>query len=361
MTTVKWLKLQFDQEDIDPIVDLLKSGNTICGFSEVVDNFEEEMEKYVGVKYALACANGTVAIFVACEALQYLFGKKFNYGVPTWSYIAPANVADYVGKLTLVDSEKNTHNINVDEIDMNEINALIPVDMAGVPVDYKKIKSLDIPVIADNAESLGAKYDGKHVSSISLVSTTSFQDAKIITTGEGGMIFTNDSEIAKICKLIINQGYGPSGYDTHEHVFKGFNFRMCGIQAALGIAQLSKLSNLIRKRKKIASIYFEKLKGLVDFPKYSDNVEPNYYSFLIMFNNKTLRDSLKKFLSEKMVQCKLWKPIHLYDIYNSGKKYPTAEYIYDHHLRLPIHNNLSEEQAEIVCFHIKEGLEVLLN
>lgn len=361
MTKVKWLELNFSKEDIEPVVELLESGKTICGFSEVVEQFEFHMKKYIDIKHALACSNGTVALFVAAEAIKRLYKIELNIAVPTWCYIAAANVADYLGTLTLIDSEENTYNIDIDKVNLDQVNVIIPADMAGIPCDYNKVASLKIPVIADNAESLGSKYYGKHVSSLSLISITSFQDAKIITTGEGGMIFTNDDDLARICKLIINQGYGSSGYATHDHIYKGFNFRLSGMQAALGIAQLNKIDNLIDKRRNIASIYRNNLDKKVNFINYDDEIQPNYYSFLIMLDNKKERDKLKKYLFDKMVECKLWKPIHLYNIYSNAVKYPNAEYIYDHHIRLPVHNNLTKEQAEIVCFHINNFLEELRN
>jgi len=361
VTTVKWLKLNFDEEDVSSVTDLLNSQSTICGFSEVVDQFEEACSAYFGVKHALACANGTVAIFIACEALQRFYDKKFNYGVPTWSYIAPANVADYVGELTLIDSEINSHNVEVNNVDLGVVDALIPVDMAGIPVDYDSIKKLNIPVVADCAESLGSKYKGEHSCSLSLVSTTSFQDAKIITTGEGGMVFTNNDEIAKICKLLINQGYGPSGYDMHDHIAKGFNFRMSALQAALGISQLKKIEKFLSLRENTASIYREKLNKLVEFPIISEDVISNNYSFLIMLDSKTERDKLKNFLASKNIQSKLWKPIHLYGLFKDQGSFTNAEYIFDHHLRLPIHNNMRDEETELVCREIKKCLEVIRN
>ena len=140
---------------------------------------------------------------------------------------------------------------NIDYKKVKDVDVICAVDFAGVPADYKKLKSLKKFIISDAAESLGSKYHNKQISHFADITTTSFQTAKIITTGEGGMIFTNNLNIYKICKLIVNQGYGPKGYAYHDHVEKGFNYRLSGLQAALGISQFKKLNFFLKKEKQL--------------------------------------------------------------------------------------------------------------
>ena len=141
---------------------------------------------------------------------KYLKKRNIKIGVPTWSYIAPANAADSVGVLKLFDAEEKTGNIDYKNI--KNVDVICAVDFAGVPADYKNLKKHKKFIISDAAESFGSKYYNKEISNFADITTTSFQAAKIITTGEGGMIFTNNSKLNKICKLIINQGYGSKGY-----------------------------------------------------------------------------------------------------------------------------------------------------
>ena len=281
--------------------------------------------------------------------------KKIKIAVPTWSYIAPANAADYVGKLELIDSNLDTHNINFKSKALNNCDVICAVDMAGVPSHYKELKKFNKIIVSDAAESYGSSYFGKDIGSNSLITTTSFQVSKVITTGEGGMIFTNDKSLYEICKLIVNQGYGKGGYSNHDHVEKGFNFRLTGLQAALGLSQLNKLKRNLKVRKKICAIYNKELKEVVNLHKIPTKFNTSFYSYVILLKNKDQRDKLKNFLKKKGIETKLWKPIHLYKPYFkfSKKKFKNAELIYNRHLRLPVNNLMRENQAKFVCRSIK--------
>ena len=139
-------------------------------------------------------------------ALKRYLGKELKIAVPTWTYIAPVNAADLVGECVLVDSNLENHNMSTKLPD--DIDVICPVDMAGVPADYDSFKKYDLPIVSDGAESLGALYKNIKVGKLADITTTSFQSAKIINIGEGGMIFTDNKDLAKICKDLINQGYG---------------------------------------------------------------------------------------------------------------------------------------------------------
>ena len=351
---IKWSNLYLDNLDKESLLMSFKS-NDISGFSPFVKIFEDKVKKKFNSKYAVACSRGTAALQVAMiAAKKFLKKKKIKIGVPTWSYIAPANAADSIGILKLFDSEKQTGNIDYKKI--KNVDVICAVDFAGVPANYKKLKLHKKFIISDAAESLGSKYYNKQITNFADITTTSFQSAKIITTGEGGMIFTNNLKIYKICKLIVNQGYGPKGYAYHDHIEKGFNYRLSGIQAAIGISQFKKLDFFLRKRNIIKKIYDENLKSLVELSSYSKEYQSNNYSYLIFLKNKFNRDNLLAFLKKNNIEAKLWKPIHLYKPYLAKFKsmsFRVAEEIFKTHLRLPINNKITSQDALYVCKIIK--------
>ena len=351
---IKWSNLYFDNLDKQSLLRCFHSKD-ISGFSNMVKVFENKLKKKFNSKYAIACNSGTAALQVAMiAAKKYLNKRTIKIAVPTWSYIAPANAADSVGVLKLFDSEKKTGNIDYKKI--KNVDVICAVDFAGIPSDYKKIKLHKKFIISDAAESLGSKYYNKNISSFADITTTSFQAAKIITTGEGGMIFTNNPRLNKICKLIINQGYGPKGYAYHDHIEKGFNYRLSGIQAALGISQFKKLDFFLKKRNIISKIYDDNLKSLVKLFDCPKEFKSNNYSYLIFLQNEKKRNNLLKFLTEKKIQVKLWKPIHLYKPYLAkfkNKKFQVAENIFKTHLRLPINNKITPGEALYICKMIK--------
>ena len=188
------------------------------------------------------------------------------------------------------------------------------------------------------------------------ISITSFHSSKIVTTGEGGMIFTDDDDLATHCRDIINQGYGPKGYDEHNHVAKGFNFGMTGMQAALGCVQIRKLPKLLEERARKARIYDALLADHVELHRIPSHMKSSYYSYLIMLPTRQKRNTLKDRLMDKGVESKLWKPVHLHPPYKGCGRFPNAEQIYDRHLRLPIHNSMTEEETIYVAEMVIEGL-----
>lgn len=346
MTIVKWLDIKFTEEEIDSIKYALSFGD-ISGFSPVVSEFESRCAEAVGSKHAIACCNGTAALIVSLLALKKHLGKEITIAVPTWTYIAPANAADYVGNLVLIDSDINSHNMAAKIPE--KVDVLCPVDMAGVPADYDEFKKYNLPIVADAAESLGSSYKGRSVGTLADLTTMSFQSSKIIITGEGGMIFTDNDDLQSICKLIINQGYGPKGYAEHSHIAKGYNFRMSALEAAVGLVQIKKLNKNLEKRKTIAQIYNTIDHPIIKKHKIPINTSPNYYSYLIMLDNKNRRDNLKEYLKANGIITKLWSPVHFHEPYKDKNiGFPNADYIFDHHLRLPIHNEMTPEMAQYV-------------
>jgi len=354
--TIKWLELKLGEEEINEVKQTLESGD-ISGFSTKVKEFERLAAEETGARYALACANGTAALITAFMAFKRYLKQNLIIAVPTWTYIAPVNAADLVGSVRLIDSDRKTFNISTKL--PKDVNLIAPVDMAGLPADYDSLREHNLPIVADAAESMGARYKGRNVGTLADITITSFHSSKVITTGEGGMIFTDNSELAQICENIINQGYGPKGYEEHYHVAKGFNFRMTGMQAALGCVQIKKLRELVGERQRKAKIYKDILGDKVEYPEVPEDVTSSYYSFLILLPSRKKRDSLKEFLLKEGIETKLWMPVHMQPPYSHypASEFPNANYIYEHHLRLPMHNLLTDEDIEYVAKKVLEGIE----
>ena len=347
MMRVKWLDISFGKEEIENIKNALSYGD-ISGFSPIVDEFEELCRDYVGCKYALACSNGTAALIVSFLAIKKILKKEIKIGLPAWTYIAPANAASLVGEPIFYDSDLKTHNMKTDYDDI--VDVICPVDMAGVPAEYDKLRTWGLPIISDGAESFGSLYKNKKVGNLADITTTSFQSAKVIITGEGGMIFTDKREIMEHCKNIINQGYGPKGYTEHSHIAEGYNFRLSALNAAVGIAQLKRIDKYLEIRKTTAKIYDEINNSIIEKHNIPDHINSNFYSYLIMVKDKTNRDNLKKYLISKGIETKLWSPVFIHKPYQYiTKSFTNVNYIYNHHLRLPIHNNMTKNQALYVA------------
>src|SRR3989344_1613921 len=223
------------EEEAKAAYDAVKSG-WISFLGPKVKEFETDFAREVNVKHAIAVSNGTAALHVALAAIGISEGDEVI--VPSLTFISTANAVLYQNaKPVLAECEPLTYNITAEEIEKRitkKTKAIIPVDMNGMPVDYDNILEVankyNIPVVADSAESLGARYKGRKIGAIAPVHIFSFFPNKNISTGEGGMITTNDYELAKKMRIIMNQG---QDYRYH-HVELGYNYRMTNFQAAIG-------------------------------------------------------------------------------------------------------------------------------
>ena len=245
----------FSEEEAKSLYEVIMSGWVTMG--PKVEQFEKEFAEYTHSKNAIAMFNGTVTLHSALAALG--IGPGDQVIVPTLTYITTANVVLYQGAdLVLCECDPLTYNVRVEDIEkvMNpKVKAIITVDMNGLPVDYDQIgdyaRSKGIPFISDSAESLGAIYKNIPIGSQADMNSFSFFGNKNITTGEGGMITTNDDDLAKELRILRNQG--QTGRYNHTHL--GYNYRMTEMQAAIGIIQLKNLEKRIKMKEKIVDTY----------------------------------------------------------------------------------------------------------
>lgn len=247
------------------VVDCLRT-NWISSGGVYLKKFEEGFSRYCGVQYGVAACNGTAALHLSLAALG--IGPGDEVIVPDFSIVSTAFAVLYCGaKPVCVDSEEDTGNIDPKGIEAHvtsRTKAIIPVHMYGHPCDMDAIMKIarkhKLFVVEDVAEAHGAQYKGRRVGSFADVACFSFYSNKIITTGEGGMVLTRSKQIADRCQSLKNLSFGKKVRFRHGAI--GFNYRMTNIQAAIGLAQLEQIDQMIERRRKNAQLYNQYLRGI---------------------------------------------------------------------------------------------------
>lgn len=340
----------------------------ISSNGKYVNKFEEEFAKYCGTSYAVTCMNGTVALHLALMALGIKEGDEVI--VPTLTYIATANSVKYCGATPVfVDSEPYTWNIDPNKIEekiTNKTKAILVAHLYGQSTDMDPImeiaKKYNLYVIEDAAEAHGALYKGKKVGSIGHVGCFSFFGNKIITTGEGGMITTNDKNLVEKMKLLRAQGVDPNKRYWHNVV--GYNYRMTNMQAAIGLGQLENIDWHLEQRQRICRLYNENLKGLEDYidtHKQMSWARHVYWMYSIVLKEKCQisRDELMNKLADNEIDTRpIFYPMHTMPPYKESGNYPVAEKLSLNGINLPTHALLEEEDIKYIVHSIKN---ILLN
>lgn len=351
-----WAEPQLGEEEKEAVKEVIES-TWIGGNGPKTREFEKEFAKKVDSKYAIAVNNGTSALLAALMAIKQETYKDISALVPTYTFIATATTTQMItDKMDFLDADLKTWNIDVTSVGPGW-ELIVPVDVGGLPCDYKKIKDLGLIVLEDAAEALGAEYQGKKIGSISDITIFSFHSAKVITTGEGGMITTNDKVFYDTMNAIVNQGYGKKEHPwDYEHERIGLNFRMPELQSAIGLVQLKKLDKFLSIRQEIAKIYKEELSPYGTFQEVPSGFKHAYFFFGILVDPKK-RDNLCEELSKELIDVKVtFKPCHLQKPFtNYPANLPNSEYLYKRIISLPIHNNLTDEDAKEIIKRFKES------
>lgn len=320
--------------------------------------FQEKIARLCRVKHAIGVCNGTQALYVGLKALGV--GEGDEVIVPDFTFIASANVVVWAGaKPVFVDVDRRTFNIAPEKIEKaitKNTKAIMPVHIYGQAAEMPQIMNIaqkyKLLVIEDAAQGIGVSYGGKPVGGFGEVGCLSFYADKIITTGEGGMVLTNDDEIAKRCTILLNQGRMGRGWYIHDYI--GYNFRMTDLQAGIGLAQLRKLQKSIALRKRVARWYQKYLADMaeVTFP-YVDPKGVN-----VPFRITILVDSpqeLMEYLGKRGVKtARSFYPLHLQPCYKERGNFPNSLFCYERLLRLPSGVTLRKEEVQYVCKSIKE-------
>ena len=340
-----------NEADKKAVMEVLDSGWLSMGSK--VTALEEAFADYVGVKYAVAVSSGTCGLHLAAKCVSQEFGYREDYAFTTtpFSFVASANAIPSVGHpLHFVDIDPKTLNLHLPD---KYYWRLLAVNIFGQPFDADKPNSTDV-VIEDACESLGSEYKGRKAGTLGDISVFAFYPNKQITTGEGGMICTNNKGWADLCKSWRNQGRGEGG-DWFNHVRIGYNYRMDEMSAALGLSQLSRIEELLQKREQVADWYNTRLKNYVQVQYISPNTtRMSWFVYVIQVDN---RDELAKKLADKGIPTRnYFKPIHLMPMYGyEPGSFPVAERAGERCLALPFSGVMTEKQVDYVCKEVIDG------
>lgn len=335
--------------------------NWISSRGKFVTRFEVAFADYVGVKYATAVTNGTVALHLALLALG--IGSGDEVIVPSLTYIASVNVITYTGaKPIMVDSLIDTWQMDPEDVERkitSATRAIMVVHLYGHPCDMDKIMKIarkhNLLVIEDCAEAFGAKYHGQHVGTFGDIAAYSFFGNKTITCGEGGMVTTSNKILKERAEHLKNQGV--SSYRQYWHDIIGYNYRMTNISAAIGLAQLEQADSFIARKRQVASWYESMLQGTgVVFHKESKNTVHSFWMCSILLPDMEKRDALRRVLEENGIETRpSFYPVHTMSMYaHPYQKYEVAENIGVRGINLPSYPSLSKENIAEICKIIKK-------
>jgi perosamine synthetase len=321
-----------------------------------LDEFESGFSKFVGAGAGIATCNGTVSIHLALAAMG--IGPGDEVIVPTFTYVASVNAIRYTGATPVfVDSHPEYWNLDPALLEAQitpRTAAIMVVHLYGHPADMDPIMDLansrGIAVIEDAAEAHGAEYRGHKVGSIGFAGSFSFFGNKILTTGEGGMVVTNDEEYAARCRHL--RGQGVSSTRTYWHDVMGFNYRMTNVAAAIGVAQLERVDEIIAAKRRIADRYraaLAVLPGVTFQPEMP--WATNVYWMVSILVDAALRDGLMSFLRENEVETRpFFHPAHTMPMYAGGdREFPVAERLGASGVNLPSFPQLTDAQVDRVC------------
>lgn len=367
--TIPYLNTKEEHE----VIQTLRSGWVTQG--PQVSRFEELIKNHTHARYAVATSSATTALHICLLLLGIKSGDEVI--VPSFTFIATSNVVLHVGATPVfVDVDYNTLNINPSLIEAKitkKTRAIIPVDYVGIPSDMNAIskiaKKYNLFVIEDAAAALGSRYNGKQIGSIADLTCFSFHARKIVTTGEGGMITTNNKLYAQQAKALRQHGMAVS--DVVRHTSKriihetypsvGYNFRLSDIQAAVGVAQMDKITEIIQKRTILAKKYTEALKNnsLLLTPVPLKGSLPNWQSYIIKLrkNKRISRDTLmQKLLDDGIATRRGAMAIHkelAYKTITRNVKLPVTEEACNQTITLPLYPQMTNAQQEYVIDALK--------
>jgi dTDP-4-amino-4,6-dideoxygalactose transaminase len=368
---VPLLRPYFDSEELEEVKKVLDSGWVSQG--PKVKEFEKEISEYLGVKYAIAVTNCTAALHLSLLSV----GVKERDEVLVGDYTFPStgHAVLYCGARPIfVDIDLRTYNMNPDLIEeqiTDRTKAIIPVHTFGQPAEMSKIMEIaeenNLKVIEDAACALGSTYKGRYAGTIGDIGCFSFHARKGITTGEGGMAVTNNKNLAdKIRRLSI---FGMTSawerektdkFFIPEFVELGFNYKMSDIIAAVGVAQIRKLKNIINRKRNLAKYWDEKLQKIksLEAPFITKSVTHIFQSYVALVDKHIDRNKLIEILKKRGVQTQIGTyASHIQPVYNSNQKCPKSLEIFNRALALPMYYILKEDEIDMATEILEKTFE----
>lgn len=356
-----------------PFLDL-KDKNAVC---EVIDSgwvsskggkileFEKNFSEYIGTKFGTSASNGTTALHLALSALG--IGRRDEVIAPDFTFVSPINAILYQnGKPVLVDAEYSTWGIDPDKIRKRitkKTKAIIAVHIYGNPARIDEISEIaeekDLFLIEDCAEAIGATYNKSKVGTFGDVSCFSFYGNKIITTGEGGMCLTNDGELDEKIKILRDHGMNPINRYWHDVI--GYNYRMTNLQAALGVSQLSKIDEILLKKRKLAKIYAENLSSELILQNVEPPMESVFWLYSVLFKDNFQRKKIMNEFERSGIESRpFFYPAHImppyrdltFNLYDLNVSMDISQ----RGLNLPSYPSLSEENVLFISNIINSAL-----
>lgn len=377
-------KTWVENMDYIPVNEPLLDGNEKKYLCECIDSgwissegpfvkeFEQKMSATVGRKYGISVSNGTAALEVAVQALGIGVGDEVI--MPSFTIISCAMAVTKLGAVpVLVDSDLFTWNMNVEEIESKitkKTKAIMVAHLYGLPVEVDSIlnlaKKYNLKVIEDAAEMHGQTYRGRPCGSFGDISTFSFYPNKHVTTGEGGMVVTDDEELAERCRSLRNLCFRKDVRYVHDEISD--NYRFTNLQAAVGLAQLERLDEFIKRKRAMGSYYTEKLQGVeglqlpIEKTDYADNI---YWVYGLVLDRNIQVDNkmVQKMLAEEGIGtrtffwCMHEQPVYKKAGLFQGETYPNAEYLARKGFYIPSGLALTEVQMEQVVDKVKSMME----
>ena len=330
----------------------------ISSKGEFIKRFEDSFKEYIGVSHATSVCNGTVAIHLALEAIGVGPGDEII--VPTLTYVASVNTIIQTGAIPIfVDSLEKTWQIDAEDVKRkitSKTKAIMVVHLYGLPCNMEAITAIckehNLLLIEDCAEAFGSYYKGQHVGTFGDVSTFSFFGNKTITTGEGGMVVTNNKETIDKAYHLKNQGVSQTREYWHDAV--AYNYRMTNICAAIGLAQLEQAQTILEKKRQIAHWYEEELIGLplTTHKEIPDTIH-SFWMNSIIRDNGLLRQPLRDHLRDAGIETRpLFYPVHTLPHCSTSKSFPIAESLAARGINLPSYPSLTKEDIRKICNHI---------
>ena len=363
------------QEEWEALKEPLMSGWLTSG--PKVREFEQLFAERHGVKHALAVTSATTALHLALVALGIKEGDEVI--VPAFTWVSTANVVLYCGaKVVFVDIDPFTFNINPEDLSKritSKTKAIIPVHLFGLCADMDKIKEIagNIPLIEDGACAAGASYKGTPAGGLGTIGCFSFHPRKSVTTGEGGMITTNDDKLAEIMGMLRNHGasiseeqrhHGAKPYMLPDFNALGYNYRMTDLQGAVGVVQIKKLDQFINEREKWANFYTKELDSIpwLRTPKHGADYKHGWQSFVTFvdeFKSPASRNEIMELLQQQGISTRPGThAVHMLNFYKEKfniqpSDYPGAQAANNYSMSIPLHNRMVAEDFDYVVSVIK--------
>jgi len=356
MRQINQMEPWIGDEERQSIMEYLDSGGWLTEFRKTRE-FEQMIGDYVGSKFVSAVNNGTVSLFIACMALG--IGSGDEVIVPDYTMIASANAVVLAGARPIfVDVDRKNLCIDLElaeEAITERTKAIMLVTINGRYPDMEKAVDLakkhNLFLIEDAAQSLGSRYQGKHLGTFGDIGSFSFSAPKVITTGQGGALVTDNEELYERIRKIKDFGRAQGGIDYHETL--GYNFKFTDLQAVIGIEQMKKLDWRVQRKKNMFALYQSQLEDVDEVDFIETNLEDTspWFIDILVPDPLALRDYLKE---QGIGSRPFYPPIHSQPAYGLTGEYLNTEYISAHGLWLPSLSFLSDEDIRYICVKIKD-------